>query len=208
MQDHERKYHQLETKNNNQEENNIVHHGQSMFAVFETQSNQNQEMVENNNEDEKDQTITKPIQPNQKTDNTLEPMVDDAYTLEALDNDFIDGTENTQEHQGYNCLSRQWFEDFGDSYTETELKKHMRDILLKRSAEEPIYEYVDKNVGYDLWAKFLFCFGKDCTKPISSHRPRMGSVNDALESLIRGEPQSIALQVSLIYSKACYNTVF
>ena len=128
MQDHERKYHQLETKNNNQEENNIVHHGQSMFAVFETQSNQNQEMVENNNEDEKDQTITKPIQPNQKTDNTLEPMVDDAYTLEALDNDFIDGTENTQEHQGYNCLSRQWFEDFGDSYTETELKKHMRDI--------------------------------------------------------------------------------
>merc|ERR1711971_819403 len=80
------------------------------------------------------------------------------------------------------------------SFKDPKTNKYMREIMLNRSPLEPIDEYVDKNVGYDLWAKFLFCFGKDCTKPISSHRPWMGSVNDALESLIRGEPQSIALQ--------------
>ena len=74
----------------------------------------------------------------------------------------------------------------------------MRDIMLKRPATDPIDEYVDKNVGYDLWAKFLFCFGKDCTNPVSVKRPRMGSVNDALESLIKGQPQAMALQVSFV----------
>ena len=81
----------------------------------------------------------------------------------------------------------------------------MRDIMLKRPATDPIDEYVDKNVGYDLWAKFLFCFGTDCTNPVSVKRPRMGSVNDALESLIKGQPQAMALQVSFVF---CYTIQF
>jgi len=80
------------------------------------------------------------------------------------------------------------------SFKDPKTNKHMRDIMLKRPATDPIDEYVDKNVGYDLWAKFLFCFGKDCTNPVSVKRPRMGSVNDALESLIKGQPQAMALQ--------------
>ena len=85
------------------------------------------------------------------------------------------------------------------SFKDPKTNKHMRDIMLKRPATDPIDEYVDKNVGYDLWAKFLFCFGKDCTNPVSVKRPRMGSVNDALESLIKGQPQAMALQVSFVF---------
>jgi len=72
--------------------------------------------------------------------------------------------------------------------------KYMRDVMLKKDPQEPIVEHVDQNVGYDLWAKFLYCFGKDCTNPIANKRPKMGSVNDALEQLIKGQPQALAMQ--------------
>jgi len=72
--------------------------------------------------------------------------------------------------------------------------KYMRDVMLKKDPQEPIVEHVDQNVGYDLWAKFLYCFGKDCTNAIANQRPKMGSVNDALEQLIKGQPQALAMQ--------------
>ena len=75
--------------------------------------------------------------------------------------------------------------------------KYMRDVMLKKDPQEPIVEHVDQNVGYDLWAKFLYCFGKDCTNPIANKRPKMGSVNDALEQLIKGQPQALAMQVCI-----------
>ena len=81
------------------------------------------------------------------------------------------------------------------SFKDPKTNKHMRDIMLKKPFTDPIDEYVDKNVGYNLWAKFLFAFGKDCTNKFSKHRPKMGSVNDALESLIRGQPPPLTLQI-------------
>ena len=79
--------------------------------------------------------------------------------------------------------------------------KYMRDVMLKKDPQEPIVEHVDQNVGYDLWAKFLYCFGKDCTNPIANKRPKMGSVNDALEQLIKGQPQALAMQVCIFPPK-------
>jgi interleukin-1 receptor-associated kinase 1 len=80
------------------------------------------------------------------------------------------------------------------SVIDPKTNKHMRDLMLKRSPQEPIVEYVDKNVGYDLWAKFLYCFGKDCTNAIANQRPKMVSVTDALEQLKKGQPQALAMQ--------------
>ena len=54
--------------------------------------------------------------------------------------------------------------------------KLFRDVMLKRSPQEPINEYVDKNVGYDLWAKLLYCFGKECTNEIANQHPKVESV--------------------------------
>ena len=82
--------------------------------------------------------------------------------------------------------------------------KYMRDVMLKKDPQEPIVEHVDKNVGYDLWAKFLYCFGKDCTNPIANKRPKMGSVNDALEQLIKGQPQALAMQVCIFHIKLSF----
>ena len=90
------------------------------------------------------------------------------------------------------------------SVIDPKTNKCMRDVMLKRSPQEPIVEYVDKNVGYDLWAKFLYCFGKDCTNPISNQRPKMGSVNDALEQLIKGQPQALAMQVCIFHIKLSF----
>ena len=77
--------------------------------------------------------------------------------------------------------------------------KLFRDVMLKRSPQEPINEYVDDIVGYDLWAKLLYWFGKECTIEIANQRPKMESVHDALEQLIKGKPQSLEMQVCIFF---------
>ena len=67
--------------------------------------------------------------------------------------------------------------------------------MLTRSPDEPINKYVDENVGFDIWAQFLYGFGKDCTNSISSRRPLMGKVLQALESLRRFQSKPMSLQI-------------
>ena len=62
------------------------------------------------------------------------------------------------------------------SVIDPKTNKLFRDVMLKRSPQEPIDEYVDENVGYDHWAKVLYSEGKKCTKEIASERPKMESV--------------------------------
>ena len=62
------------------------------------------------------------------------------------------------------------------SVKDPKTNKLFRDVMLKRSPQEPIDEYVDKNVGYDHWAKVLYSEGKKCTNEIANKRPKMESV--------------------------------